>query len=129
MAYTAAGLSPDGSSTYYLPRLIGERRARELMLTNRRLSAAEAESWGLVNRVVADDALMDEAQALAASLSNGPTKAYGMVKKLLVQTFNESLETQMEIEGRGISDISRTEDAKAGIRAFLNKEKPVFEGR
>jgi 2-(1,2-epoxy-1,2-dihydrophenyl)acetyl-CoA isomerase len=67
MAYTAAGLSPDGSSTWFLPRLIGMRRAQELMLTNRRLSAAEALEWGLVNQVVPDAELAATARALASS--------------------------------------------------------------
>jgi 2-(1,2-epoxy-1,2-dihydrophenyl)acetyl-CoA isomerase len=82
MAYTAAGLSPDGSATYFLPRLIGLRRSQELMLTNRRLSASEALEWGLVSRVVPDADLLAEAEALARSLGQGPTRALGMVKTL-----------------------------------------------
>ncbi len=129
MAYTAAGLSPDGSSSFYLPRLVGTRRAAELMMTNRRLSADEALQWGLVNQVVPPEEVMPTAMALAKQLAAGPTKSYGLVKKLLTQTFNESLETQMEIEGRGISDSARTADAKEGIAAFLEKRKPTFTGK
>ena len=76
MAYTNAGLSPDGSSTYYMPRKIGDRRTRELMLTNRVLTSAEALDWGVVNQVVADDAVLSSAQKLAAKLASGPTQAY-----------------------------------------------------
>ena len=83
MAYTAAGLTPDGSSTWFLPRLIGLRRTQELMLTNRRLSAAEALDWQLVNQVVPDDQLAAQVDKLASRLASGATHAFGVVKKLL----------------------------------------------
>ena len=129
MAYTAAGLSPDGSSSWYLPRRIGELRTRELMLTNRKLSAAEAVEWGLANRVVADEELMAEAEKLALKLSSGPTLAYGRVKTLLNDTFSHGLETQMELESGNISGAAKSEDAIEGITAFLQKRKPEFKGR
>ena len=129
MAYTAAGLSPDGSSSWYLPRRIGELRARELMLTNRKLSAAEAVEWGLANRVVADDELMAQAEELALTFSRGPTLAYGRVKSLLNDTFAHGLETQMERESGNISGAATSEDAIEGINAFLQKRKPEFRGR
>jgi 2-(1,2-epoxy-1,2-dihydrophenyl)acetyl-CoA isomerase len=128
MAYTAAGLSPDGSSTYYLPRLIGLRRTQELMFTNRRLSADEALEWGLVNRVVPDEALLDEAGKLAAQLAQGPTRAHGTVKTLLDASFSGTLETQMELEARGIAAMAGTPDGKEGIQAFLEKRRPTFTG-
>lgn len=127
-AYTAAGLSPDGSSTYFMPRLIGLRRAQELMLTNRRLSAEEAVEWGLINRVVADDALMEEAESLACGLATGATGAYGAVKKMLTETFTNPLETQMEIEARYIADRATSPDGREGIDAFVNKRQPSFKG-
>lgn len=129
LAYTAIGVSPDGSSSYLLPRLVGIRRSAELMLTNRRLDAAEAQQWGLVNRIVADDQLVDEAAALARQLAQGPTHAYGMVKKLLTASFDNSLETQMEMEARGIADTAMSADGREGIAAFTGKRKPVFNGR
>jgi 2-(1,2-epoxy-1,2-dihydrophenyl)acetyl-CoA isomerase len=125
-AYTAASLSPDGSSTYYLPRLVGWRRSLELMLTNRRLSATEALEWGLANRVVADARLMDEAKALGRHLAEGATQAYGAVKRLLQESFAGMLETQMELEARTIAGLSHTQDAREGIAAFLAKRAPVF---
>lgn len=128
MAYTRAGLVPDGSSTYYVARHIGMRRTAELMLTNRMLSADEALEWGLVNRIVADDQLMDEATALARELAAGPTMAYGEVKKLLQETFSGSLETQMEFEARGIARCAASADGLEGVAAFLEKRKPVFSG-
>ena len=129
MAYTAAGLSPDGSSTWFLPRLIGLRRARELMLTNRMLNAEEACEMGIVDRVVPDDALLDEAMAQAKAFASGPTQAYGATKRLLQDTWTSGLETQMDRESRSISDLTRTADAREGIDAFVNKRKPAFKGK
>ena len=129
MAYTAAGLSPDGSSSYFLPRLIGLRRTQELMLTNCRLSAQEALAWGLINKVVDDSALLGEAQSVAAKLATGPTSAYGSVKRLLSTTFAEGLEAQMELEAREIVDNARGRDGREGIEAFVNKRAPAFTGQ
>lgn len=128
LAYTAAGLTPDGSSTYYLPRLVGFRRAMELALTNRRLTAKEAMEWGIINRVVPTDQLLHEAMEMAKKLAAGPTLAFGSTKRLLHSSLTESLETQMELEARAIADSSRTADAKEGINAFLNKRKPEYKG-
>ena len=128
MAYTAAGLSPDGSSSWYLPRLIGTRRTQELMLTNRRLSAHEALEWGLVTRVVPDEALATEARDVARELAQGPTRAYGVVKELLLTSHTEGLETQLEHEARGIARMSGTPDGREGIQAFLEKRAPKFTG-
>lgn len=128
MAYTAAGLSPDGSSTWFIPRRIGDLRTRELMLTNRKLGASEALAWGLVTSVVPDTQIMAKAQDLAADLAQGPTKAFGHVKSLLSDTFSHGMETQMELESRAIASAAKTADAVEGINAFLNKRKPCFNG-
>jgi 2-(1,2-epoxy-1,2-dihydrophenyl)acetyl-CoA isomerase len=129
MAYTAAGLSPDGSSSFFLPRLVGLRRAQELMLTNRRLSAAEALAWGLVNEVVPDAELAERASRLAQQLAHGPTRAFGIVKRLLATSFQESLETQMELEARGIAAMAGSADGREGIDAFVAKRAAKFTGR
>lgn len=129
MAYTGAGLTPDGSSTYFLPRLIGTRRSLELMLTNRRLTASDALDWGIVNQVVPDDAVVDTANALAVKLAAGPTGAFGVTKRLLLSSGSESLETQMELEGRAISASAGTADGQEGIAAFLAKRPAKFSGR
>ncbi len=128
LAYTRVGLTPDGSSTYYLPRLIGTRRALELMLTNRVLSSQEALAWGLVNRVVADDQLAQESEGLVRQLATGPTRAFGSVKQLLLSSANESLETQMEHEARAIADVAHSSDAREGIEAFFAKRRAKFNG-
>jgi 2-(1,2-epoxy-1,2-dihydrophenyl)acetyl-CoA isomerase len=129
MAYTKGGLSPDGSSTYFMPRRIGDRRTRELMLTNRVLSADEALDWGIVNRVVGKDELMAQTMALAKNIQSGPSLAFGKVKELLDSSFSQSLETQMELEARAISEMVVTDDGQEGIHAFLEKRKPEFKGR
>ncbi len=129
LAYTAAGLAPDGSSTWMLPRVIGLRRTQELMLTNRRLSAEEAQDWGLVTRVVADEDLAAEAGRMAQDLARGPTRAYGAVKRLLLDSYGNSLETQMELESRAIAAAAATADGRAGIAAFLARRQPRFSGR
>lgn len=128
VAYTAVGLTPDGSSTYFLPRLIGMQRAKELMLTNRRLSAAEALEWGLVNQVVPDADLADTAKRLARRLAEGPTRAYGGVKKLLLASATRELEAQMADEAENIIAIAETPDSREGISAFLEKRPPAFTG-
>jgi 2-(1,2-epoxy-1,2-dihydrophenyl)acetyl-CoA isomerase len=128
MAYTAAGLSPDGSSTWFLPRLVGLVRAKELMLTNRRLSAAEALAWGLVTRVVPDAELADAARALARALADGPTAAFGTVKTLLLASARQELEPQMVAEARGIVAVAEAPDGQEGIAAFLAKRRPTFRG-
>ncbi len=125
-AYTAVGLSPDGSSTYYLPRLIGLRRTQELMLTNRRLSADEAVQWGLATEAVASDRLLPRAHALADALCNGSVASHGHVKRLLLGTFDNGLETQMALEARAIAAAVGSDDGREGVSAFLGKRKPKF---
>jgi 2-(1,2-epoxy-1,2-dihydrophenyl)acetyl-CoA isomerase len=129
MAYTKIGLSPDGTTTYFLPRRIGIGRALELVLLNRTLSAKEALDWGIANRVVDDTNLAEEAHSIAVQLAAGPTRAYGAAKKLMHSGFTESLETQIEMELRTIGALARTQDAREAIAAFAAKRPPVFTGR
>lgn len=128
-AYTGSGLTPDGSSTYFLPRIIGQRRYLELAMTNRMLSADEAADWGLVNNVVPHDSLMQEARALATTLAAGPSRAFGRLKDMVHHSFGASAEGQMELEARMLADSTKTEDGQAGIAAFVGKTKPVFSGK
>jgi 2-(1,2-epoxy-1,2-dihydrophenyl)acetyl-CoA isomerase len=127
-AYTHIGLTPDGSSTFFLNRLLGRRRVMELYLTNRVLTAQEALDWGLVNRVVPAADLIDEVTKLATKLASGPTRAYGGIKKLVMMSPNDTLESQMERETRVIAEMSTTRDAREGISAFIAKRKPDFTG-
>ncbi len=128
-AYTASGLTPDGSSTYFLAKHVGLMRAKELILMNRRLTAAEALDWGLVTKVVPGDGLMDAAREIAAGFAKGPTKAYGGAKRLLLSAFDGSLEAQLEKESVSIADMARTRDGRHGIETFAARGTPTFEGR
>lgn len=126
MAYTRAGLSPDGSSSYFLPRLIGITKTKELMLTNRVLSAPDASQWGLVTEVVPDDQLAARAEALATQMVATAGGSNGGVKNLLLSTFSNGLEDQMELEGRLIAGLADSADGREGIDAFLAKRKAEF---
>jgi 2-(1,2-epoxy-1,2-dihydrophenyl)acetyl-CoA isomerase len=129
MAYTRRGLTPDGTTTYFLPRRIGIGRAIELAYLNRTLTAREALDWGIVNQVVPDAELAGATAAMAAQLAKGATRAFAAAKRLMHQGFNESLETQIESELRSIYEMAGTDDTKEAIRAFNEKREPVFKGR
>ena len=125
-AYTKAGLSPDGSSTWYLPRLIGVRRAQEFVFMNRMLKAEEAVEWGLVNKSVKASDLMNEAGSAAEMLAAGPRAAYGRIKELFNISLTTPLETQMENEARNLALSAQSPDGQTGIKAFLTKTTPHF---
>jgi len=127
MAYTRAGLCPDGSSSYFLPRLVGLRKAQELMLTNPTLRAEEARDIGLVTSVVADDELWSEAERLAGELAAGARLSTAFVKKLLLASSGNDLESQMDLEGQLIRHCVSSRDGREGIQAFVEKRKPEFE--
>lgn len=126
MAYRDVGLSPDGSSSYFLPRLIGLRRTQELMLTSRKLSAQEAVAWGVATRVMPAQHLMSTALELAQDVSQAAPQSNTAIKRLLLQTFGNALETQMEIEGRAIAQCAGSLHGREGIRAFVEKRRPDF---
>jgi 2-(1,2-epoxy-1,2-dihydrophenyl)acetyl-CoA isomerase len=127
MAYSKIGLSPDGGSTYYLPRLVGLRRTQELMLSNRVLDANEALHWGLINRVVAAEKLINEANRLANEFAKGSKQSTGAIKRLLLETLNNTLETQLDLESRTISACAEQKDGREGVAAFVDKRPPSFE--
>jgi 2-(1,2-epoxy-1,2-dihydrophenyl)acetyl-CoA isomerase len=129
MAYSKIAASPDGSSSYFLPRLIGLRRALELHYTNRVLSAREALEWGLITRVHPDAGFPGALGALARELAQGPTLAFGRAKLLFHQSTHESLETQMELEAQAIAASGHTEDFRNGVTAFARKQAVAFHGR
>lgn len=128
MAYTGIGVSPDGSSTFFLPRLVGTRVAMEMILTNRRIDSSEALRLGLVNRVVPDKDLAEEAFALASQLASGPTLAYIRARKLIRSAMGVDPYEQMKAEGEGIMAASTTHDFYEGISAFIEKRPPTFTG-
>ena len=129
MDYSRGGLTPGASSTYYLPRIIGLRRTMGLALTNRTLTAREAEAIGLVTRVMPDDQLIAEAKFLANELAHGPTRAYGGMKRLLYGAATNPLYEQMELKNQFITEMARSADAQEGFNALLAKRPPQFSGR
>jgi len=129
MAYTGIGVAPDAGSTFFVPRLIGERRALELILCNRRLSAREALDWGLVNQVVPDAELGSAARALAGRLATGPTLAFARARALLRQSLASTPEAQLEAEARALAAMGATADFREGVGAFVEKRRPAFRGR
>jgi enoyl-CoA hydratase/carnithine racemase len=127
--FTRVGLAGcDMGACAILPRLIGQGRAAELLLTGRSMSAEEGERWGFHNRLVAPDALRAEAVALAARLAAGPTFAHMMTKTMLNQEWAMSLETAIEAEAQAQAICMQTEDFGRAFRAFAAKERPRFEG-
>lgn len=129
IAYTGAGLSPDGGATYFLPRIVGLRAAEELILTNRTLSAQEAADLGIASQVVPADQLLSAARATARKLASGPTRAFGNVRQLLLASLNSDLSSQLDREAHSFAEMAGTADAKEGITAFLQKRKPTFTGQ
>lgn len=128
MAYTRAGVTPDGTSSYFIARHIGLRRMLDLTLTNRVLSAEEAESWGLVNRVVPDDQVEAATLELAQQLADGPSWASGHAKRVIYEGFESPLEKAGEFEAMMITQSMGGHDGQEGIAAFVEKRAPAFRG-
>lgn len=128
MAYTRSGLTPDGGTSWLLPRLVGLRRALELTLLNRTLSAAEALDLGMVTEVVADGAVADRARELAVELAAGPTTAYATARRLLREALQADYGRHLASEARSIVGSFGTEDGLEGVRAFHERRRPSFNG-
>jgi 2-(1,2-epoxy-1,2-dihydrophenyl)acetyl-CoA isomerase len=128
-AFAGIGIISDSGGSYYLPRRMGSRRAAQFFMLNETLTADEAASAGLINRVVASETLANEAFALAKRLAEGPTLAYGEAKNLLLSSPIESLEAQLENEARAMARVAATDDAWNAMRSVLAKQKPNFQGR
>lgn len=129
MAYTGIGFTPDGSTTWFLPRIVGHRRAVEMALANTVLGADEAAAIGLVTRVVDDESLTTEAEGLARRLATGPTRAFGATKRLLRDSHGRDLEGQMRAETDAIIAAAQTVDGIEGVAAFAAKRSAIFQGR
>lgn len=128
VAYTAIGLTPDGGASWMLPRLVGLRRAQEMVLTNRRVGAEEAASIGLVTRTVPDTDLMAEAQDCARRLAIGAVGALATCRRLLLDGATHSLAEQLQKEAAAIAAASGSPEGREGISAFLEKRRPRFPG-
>jgi len=127
LSYTNAGLTPDGGTSFFLPRVIGARRTMEMLLLNRPLLAKQALDWGLVNEIVDDGDLLERALEIAGQLANGATGAFGQTKRLVAHSLG-SLESHMTLESETIAAQAASVDGIEGIRAFLEKRKPDFSG-
>ena len=129
LAYARIGASPDGSASWFLPRLVGLRRAMEIAMLAEPIDAAEALRLGLVNRVVPAADLAAETEALAGRLANGPTMAYGRIKGLLHRSGTADLAGQLAAEEESFAALAGTADFREGISAFFEKRGARFDGR
>lgn len=125
-AYTSSGLSIDGGGSFALPRLVGLAMAMEIMAFDDPISAEKALKWGLVTKVVPDDQVVPETLGMLSTLTRGALHSFAWSKKLMLSSFNNTLETQLELERQGISDCAADPTGQEGIRAFVEKRKPNF---
>lgn len=128
-AFVNVGLVPDLAGMYYLPRLVGLQRAKELVFTGRMVDAQEAYNMGIVNKITPADKLEEEVSKFAAKLAAGPTVAISNAKRIINMSINLNLEDLLEIEGYSQSLCFQTEDHKEAVDAFLSKRKPAFKGK
>lgn len=128
-AYSRIGLTGDGGSTFFLPRLVGLRRATEIALLDRPVEADEAVEMGLATEAVDADDFDDRLDEIACRLADGPTKAYAAMKRLMTRSFDRSLEEQLGAETEAMARATHTEDYAKGIEAFFGDDEPEFEGR
>jgi len=127
-AFINIGLIPDSGGSYFVTRILGPARAFEWLASGRKLTAAEAQAWGLVSEVVESDALAARARELAAQLATLPTRGIGMTKRLLDHAGDASLEEQLEREAQLQTAATQTDDFREGVAAFLEKRPPRFRG-
>jgi 2-(1,2-epoxy-1,2-dihydrophenyl)acetyl-CoA isomerase len=129
LAFVNIGLVPDGGSSLFVPSRVGFARAAEMALLGERVPAPRALEWGLVNRVVADDAFEAEARALLRRLAAGPTRSYAGTKRQLNRTLYAGMEDQLAFEAAIQQELAATGDFAAGVAAFAGKRQAAFEGR
>jgi 2-(1,2-epoxy-1,2-dihydrophenyl)acetyl-CoA isomerase len=128
-SFSRIGLVPDSGGSYFLPRRVGAARAMGLALLGEKLSAEDAERWGLIWKSVEDAKLLEEAKAVATKLATGPTKGYGLVKKALQASEGNLLDAQLDLERDLQREAGFSEDYREGVSAFLQKRTPQFKGK
>jgi 2-(1,2-epoxy-1,2-dihydrophenyl)acetyl-CoA isomerase len=129
MAYVLVGLAPDGGSTFFLPRLVGPKRALDIFFTGDAIDAREAQRLGIVNRVVPDTELEQATQDLAQKLAQGAPLAMAEAKRLVYRGMGETLERQLEDEREAIQRSAATQDFSEGVSAFVEKRRSTFQGK
>jgi len=127
-AYTSSGLSIDGGGSFALPRLVGLARAMEIMAFDQSISSSQALEWGLVTEVVPDDEVLTVARTMLTDLNMTALHSFAWSKRLMHESFNNTLESQLELERQGISACAAHPNGQEGIRAFVEKWRPVFSG-
>lgn len=127
-AFSKIGLIPDSGGTYYLPRLIGMQKSAALMFLGDKIMAEEAEKMGMIYKAVADEELQETALGIAQKLAKMPTKGIGLTKRLLNESYNNSLTEQLAMENEIQTEAGQTYDYNEGVNAFLEKRKPEFKG-
>ncbi len=128
-AFARIGLLPDGGSTWFLPRLVGDQRARALAMLAPQIPAEKAKEWGLIWDVVDDAVLMATATEVARKLADGPTMALARIKGALAQSSANDLSAQLDVERDYQRELGRSDDFREGVTAFLGKRKPAFKGK
>jgi 2-(1,2-epoxy-1,2-dihydrophenyl)acetyl-CoA isomerase len=128
-SFSKLGLVPDSGGTYFLPRLVGSARAMGLALLGERLSAEQAERWGLIWKAVDDERLVEEATGIARTLAAGPTKGYGLIKRAIQASAANSLDAQLDLERDLQREAGFSADYREGVAAFLQKRKPEYKGK
>jgi len=125
-AYTSSGLSMDGGGSFTLPRIVGLARAMEIMTFDQPISSAQALEWGIITKVVPDEEVQKEALVMLQGLAKTSLHSFAWSKKLMTESFTNTLETQLELERQGISDCATHSEGQEGIKAFVEKRKPNF---
>jgi len=128
-AFSKIGLIPDSGGSFFLPRLIGFQKATALMMLGDKVTAEEAEELGMIFKVISSESFNEEVEKLAVKLANMPTKALGLIKELLSKSMTNTLEQQLELEGKLQIKAALSEDYTEGVNAFMEKRKPIFKGK